>query len=322
MAKDRDNRHSPSIAGGLIVVTVGIIFLVANLQPDLDIWSIAMRYWPVILIVIGLGKIFDAFRIRGSATTAPDGSTPNRDNGSNLGLGIAMLVLIGFVLFAVLGGHGRVNILETSQSIELQGAKTVNANIEIPSGTLDLAGGASRLLDANFKYRERDGKPAATYNVNHDEGSLDIAQENTSHVHLAGSGNDWRLRFADAVPLDLTADIGAGKANLDLRGMAVTNADLKVGVGHLVLDLGGARKSDLHVDVHGGVGTAVIRLPREVGVRVHASDGLGSVSSGGLHQDHDDYTNDALGKTPATIYLTINGGIGHITLEQEGSSAY
>jgi hypothetical protein len=316
---NREDRHGPSIAGGLIVVTVGIIFLIANLHPDLDVWSVAMRYWPVILIVIGLGKIFDAFRFRDKAPA--DGSTANREN-NNLGLGIAMLVIVGFVVFAVLGGHGRVKIVEASQSIDLQNAKTVNANIEIPSGILDLAGGAPRLLDANFKYRERDGKPAATYTVTHDEGILDIAQENKSHVHLAGAGNDWRLRFANTVPLDLTADIGAGKANLDLRGMAVTNVDLKVGVGNLVLDLGGARKSDLHVDIHGGVGSAVLRLPREVGVRVHASDGLGSVSAGGLHQDNDDYSNDAVGKSPATIYVNVSGGIGHITLEQEGSSAY
>jgi len=63
----------PSIAGGLIVLTVGIIFLIANLRPDLDFWSIAMRYWPVILIVIGLGKIFDAFRIRNDGATDADG---------------------------------------------------------------------------------------------------------------------------------------------------------------------------------------------------------------------------------------------------------
>jgi len=59
---NRQNRNRPSIAGGLIVVTVGIVFLIANLQPDLDFWSIAMRYWPVILIVIGLGKIFEIIK--------------------------------------------------------------------------------------------------------------------------------------------------------------------------------------------------------------------------------------------------------------------
>ncbi|HEY0703940.1 MAG TPA: toast rack family protein [Candidatus Acidoferrales bacterium] len=318
MAKDR---HRPSIAGGLIVVTVGIIFLIANLQPDLDIWSVAMRYWPVILIVIGLGKIFDAFRIRADAP-AP-GAPANSDLGNNLGLGIAMLVLIGFVVFAVLGGHGgRVKSLEASQSVELQGAKTVNATIDLPSGTLDLAGGAPRLLDADFKFRERDGQPIANYTVNHDEGSLDISQENKSHVHLAGSGNDWRLRFADAIPLDLTVNIGAGKANLDLRNLAVTDADLKVGAGHLDLDLTGPRKSDLHVNIRGGVGTADIRVPRDIGVRLHASDGLGDVNAHGFHHDGDDYTNDAVGKSPQTISIDVSGGVGQITLEQQGSASY
>jgi hypothetical protein len=316
---NREDRHHHSITGGLIVLIVGVVALIVNLHPDLDLSSVALRYWPVILIVFGLGKIFDAFRMR---SNAPAGTQDTARDGSNLGVGIAMLVLLLVVVFAVLGGHGRVKILETSQSIDLQNAKTVITNVTLPSGNLDLAGGAPRLLDANFKYRERDGRPAATYTVTHDEGILDIAQENSSHVHLASSGNDWRLRLADAVSLELNVDLGAGKANLDLRGLSVDNADLKLGVGSLDLDLTGARKTDMHVDIHGGIGSAVIHLPRDIGVRVHASDGIGGVSDSGLHQDHDDYTNDALGKSPATIYVTVEGGIGHITLKQEGSSAY
>src|ERR1700722_11225336 len=113
------NRRRPSIADGLIVVTVGIIFLIANLQPDLDFWSIAMRYWPVILIVIGLGKIFDAFRIRHDGSTTADGQ-PRGNN--DLGISLAMLVLLAFVVFAVAHGHGRVKILQDAQSIDLQSA--------------------------------------------------------------------------------------------------------------------------------------------------------------------------------------------------------
>jgi N-terminal domain of toast_rack, DUF2154/Domain of unknown function (DUF5668) len=320
MANREDRPHHHSITGGLIVVIVGVVILIANLHPDLDLWSVALRYWPVILIIFGLGKIFDAFRIRSSAPAGGPDAAP--DTGANLGLGVAVSVIAVCVVIAVLSGHGHVKILETSQSIDLQNAKTVNTTITLPSGNLDLAGGAPRLLDANFKYRERDGKPTATYTVTHDEGILDIAQENSSHVHLASSGNDWRLRFADAVPLELNVDLGAGKANLDLRGLSVDNADLKLGVGSLDLNLTGPRKTDMHVDIHGGIGSATIHLPREVGVRVHASDGIGGVSDSGLHQDHDDYTNDALGKSPATIYVTVEGGIGHITLKQEASSTY
>jgi hypothetical protein len=316
---NRQNRNRPSIAGGLIVVTVGIVFLIANLQPDLDFWSIAMRYWPVILIVIGLGKIFDAFRIRNDGATDADGK-PRGNN--DLGITLAILVLLAFVVVAVMRGHGRVKILQDAQTIDLQSAKTVTANIDMPSGTLDLAGGASKLLDANFTYRDRDGKPQTNYTVSKDEGILDITQENPSHVHLAGSGNDWRLRFADGVPLDFNLNLGAGKGNVNLQGLEVAHADLKVGVGRLDLDLTGPRKSDLHVDIHGGVGTADIILPRNIGVRVHASDGLGDVNAHGFHHDGDDYTNDALGKSPNTIYVNVSGGVGQITLEEKGSASY
>jgi len=306
---DIQHRKRTSIAGGLIVVIIGVIFLIANLQPQLDMWSIAMRYWPVFLILIGLGKIFDAFLMRNDGS--PRGAT------GNAGMALVMLVLLGFLFFALQRGHGRVNTRQESQTIGLQGAKSVVANIDLPSGSLDLSGGASQLLDANFRYRERDGRPEASYSVSGDHGTLDISQNNDSHTHLAGSGNDWRLLLGNAIPLDLNISIGAGKAKLNFQGLDVSHADVKIGAGELNLDLTGPRKSDLHVDIHGGVGTAVIRLPRDVGSHIQTSGGLGSVNASGFHEADDAYTNDAFGKSPATIYVTVSGGVGQVTLVQQ-----
>lgn len=83
------------------------------------------------------------------------------------------------------------------------------------------------------------------------------------------------------------------------------------------LDLTGERKGNLQAEIHGGVGSAKIRLPRDVGVRVHASGGIGSLETGGLKRDGDAYINDAYGKTAATITMNVEGGIGEIRLEQE-----
>jgi len=52
-------------------------------------------------------------------------------------------------------------------------------------------------------------------------------------------------------------------------------------------------------------------------VRVHVSGGIGSVSPHGLTREGDDYVNAALGKSPATIDLTIEGGIGSISLRTD-----
>ncbi len=53
------NRLRPSLLGALIWIGLGILFLLKNLGIGPDIWSLAGRYWPVLLILLGLGKILD-----------------------------------------------------------------------------------------------------------------------------------------------------------------------------------------------------------------------------------------------------------------------
>ncbi|HEY4950109.1 MAG TPA: toast rack family protein [Candidatus Acidoferrales bacterium] len=298
-----------SIGGALIVIAVGIFFLVINLHPDLDAWSIIGRYWPVLLIAIGLGYIWDAWMDR----TYSQADGPRHHTGAPVAV-LVVLILLGFALW-----HGRNSrpVLHATQDVSLQGAQFVTTNLDIPSGSLEVAGGASQLLNANFDYHESDGAPRVEYSVSGGRGDLSITQENKLHVHLAIARNDWQLRFADNVPMDMNVQIGAGSSNLRLQGLSVKNLDVQAGVGQLNLDLTGPRKSDLHVDIHGGVGSASIRLPKDVGVRVHASGGIGSVSPHGLTREGDDYVNDVLGKTPATIDLTIEGGIGSVSLRTD-----
>jgi hypothetical protein len=58
-------------------------------------------------------------------------------------------------------------------------------------------------------------------------------------------------------------------------------------------------------------------VPRDEGVRVVASGGIGSIHADGLKNNGDGYVNDAYGKTPQTIELTVHGGVGQINLEEE-----
>lgn len=303
---ERPRRHG-SITGALFLIGLGVLFLLANMRPDFDPWSALMRYWPVILILLGLGKIWDAYRIRYNSSGGESGAS-----GTVLAL-LVFLVILGIALWAGRSGAGTSH---SSEGIELQGAKSVDANVEMPAGTLDLRGGATRLLDADFSYRESEGKPRVDYVVSNGQGHLDVAQDER-HLHLGGRRNDWKLRFADAVPLDLKVNLGAGKSDLQLRDMDLTNLDIHIGVGQMELDLTGQRKNDLQVEIEGGVGQARILLPRDVGVQAHVSGGIGSVGSDGLKRDGDTYVNDAYEKPGPKIRLNVQGGVGEIDLVQE-----
>jgi hypothetical protein len=311
---NRTPKNTPSLAFPLILIVIGGLFLYANWKPDIDPWHVLGTYWPLILIFLGLGKIWSNTRQGGS----PQRYSP--------GLSVGVLLFVAVMIFLL--WHGKSFSRERGYSsamqhvvrtVDLGGAKSVRASIDFPAGELTISGLATHLLDANFDQRESAGEPTVTYDHSGDEGTLTISA-GAGHDHVAFPGHTesrWNLRFGGGVPLDLKIDMGAGQGNLHLRDLPVTKLELNIGAGQVNADLTGDRKQDLTADIEGGVGEAQIRLPKNVGVIVEASGGIGSVDTRGLKRQGDRYVNDAYGKSAATIHLKVEGGVGHIGLTQE-----
>jgi DUF4097 and DUF4098 domain-containing protein YvlB len=57
-------QRRPSLLGGLLWTALGALFLLHNFDVGPDVWHIAGRYWPVLLILLGLGKVIDFYRRR------------------------------------------------------------------------------------------------------------------------------------------------------------------------------------------------------------------------------------------------------------------
>ena len=83
------------------------------------------------------------------------------------------------------------------------------------------------------------------------------------------------------------------------------------------LDLVGQWDHDLDASIKGGVGEITVHLPSNVGVRVDASKGIGSIKAHGFMKEGGDYVNEAYGKSGVTLSIDINAGIGEIRLKTE-----
>lgn len=309
MNDNRRTRYRGSITGALVLIAIGVLLLVTNMHPGVA-WGLLWHYWPLILIFIGVGQIFDAFifRERTGAPTTPDHVS---------GVTVAFVVLILIFGLAVWKGHVvRPDLIHDTHAVELLGAKEVSADINMPAGQLDISGGAPRLLDSDFRYREEEGKPSVDYSVTGDHGALTIRQEGT-HLHLGTTTNDWKLNFGGSEPLDVKLNMGAGQSELNFRGINLRHLEVQVGAGQMTLDLTGPRKANLDATIEGGVGSGTIRLPKDIGVRVHAEGGIGSINADGLTHDGGAWVNDAYGKSPTSITLEVHGGIGEINLQLE-----
>jgi hypothetical protein len=309
-----DGLQRRSIGGAIFLIALGLLFLFFNLRPEADPWPVVSRYWPLLLVFLGLGKLWDYLWLCRHPGAAPG----QRISGASVAL-ILLLILFGAAVvrgkYTRAPAHDAPSVHDV-KAIERQGAQSLRADIEMPAGQLRLSGGSSRLLDADFRYSANQGTPHVDYSVSNGVGDLHIRQHGES-VHFDRTENDWDLRLGNDVPLDLRLEMGAGSGELRLRDVPLTRLRVEMGAGELRADLTGARKNDLQADIQGGVGKATIRLPRNVGVIVHASGGLGSIDAHGLKNDGGAYVNDVYGKSPVTLKLNVEGGIGQIELELE-----
>jgi hypothetical protein len=201
-----------------------------------------------------------------------------------------------------------------NRSVEQGAAREARVQIEMGAGELRIEPGSGKLLDADFHYSAVEWRPELKYDISAARGYLTVRQPPIRGFNTGNQENRWDLRLSDKIPLDLRVQLGAGEGTLRLSGMAVRRLEVNVGAGQLNLDLRGGWDENFEGTIRGGVGEAVVRLPREVGVRVRASGGIGGVEAEGLEKEGEYYINEAYGKSGVRVRLDISGGIGEIRL--------
>jgi hypothetical protein len=255
---------------------------------------------------------------------------------------VSLLALTVF-LMATIGCTGksiRVGSLRSeSESVELGSADSVDVEIIMGAGELDVAGGASDLLEADFTYNVEELEPDVDYK-NDKLSVVTPSVENTGVGALWDLDDyryEWELRLNDEVPMEMDITMGAGRSDLVLGSLSLTRLDLETGAGDVTLDLTGSASltrlnvdagvgeitvdltgdwsRDLDADIKAGVGKLTILLPRDVGVRVDVEGGISDTDTRGLNRDGDAYVNDTYGESEVTLRVDIQAGIGDVNLE-------
>ncbi|HEX7587428.1 MAG TPA: DUF5668 domain-containing protein [Anaerolineae bacterium] len=293
----------PSLIGPLILITLGVLFLLANFgMLPLSFWEIAARFWPLVLILVGLELVFG----RRSAIGA-------------LVVVVLWLALVGGVVWLASAGGGvlpSAPLITETLSEPLGDIKSATINLDIGVATTNviaLGAEASDLMKGTFAHSSGI-RIAKSYNVAANEGRLGLKGEGADIALFDFRNSRWDIGLNPGLPLVLNVNGGVGRVELDLSGLNVTAINLDAGVGTIAATT--PSKGVTTLRVNGGVGNATITVPNGVSARIHVNSGLGAirVNETRFPKAADGYQSSDYGSSANKIDIAVDGGVGSVDI--------
>ncbi|MCR4406354.1 MAG: DUF5668 domain-containing protein [Anaerolineae bacterium] len=294
-------RRRVSLVGPAILIGFGLLLLANNfgLLPG-NVWAVALRFWPVILILLGLEILIGRRSTLASAIIAI----------------IGLLLIVGLVVAAIYWNWGGVAQSGISEHLvqEMEGAESAVVSLDFAVGDLRVRGlkDSPDLMDARFN-----GLPVEhQYEVTAGRGHLQLKSSGGDIAWWPNAAveNTWDIALSSRIPLILDVETGVGQAVLDFSDLQVTDFSLNAGVGGVRVIL--PAKGRVMATVEAGMGGVVLEIPPGMAARIDAEVGLGGLKvdesrfprTGKYYESPDYATADN------RVDLRIDGGIGAITV--------
>lgn len=203
--------------------------------------------------------------------------------------------------------HDKAQLVE-EQCVEVGAAEAVMAVVKLGAGQLDVGGGAESLLEARFTYDDPDLKPEVCYAVDAGQGRLDVTHAVQRGISCSRRNQDWRLRFNDTIPLDLSLSVGAGSVALDGGTLNLTDFTVQMGSGRITAAMNGTLSQLERVKLNAASGQLALNMAGEY-------PALRTLELGTASGKHD---LTLTGTFPALEKLTIGSANGTINLALAG----
>lgn len=243
--------------------------------------------------------------------------------GTSKTMRVLVAAALGMSLFAA-AGCVRVDLPESenesvSERIETGSATEIDATIDMGAGELDVVGGDTDAFEGTFEFSQPSWEPEVSYEVSDGTGELSVETPDGKGFDFSLNEDSfyaWDLRLPTGLPMNLSVNMGAGEADLDLRGCDVRELSVDLGAGDTSIDLSGEWSNDLTASINAGAGKLELKVPANVGVRlVGYRDGIGTYSADGFAQDGDALVNDAWDTAEVRFEIELRRGIGEVIVK-------
>jgi len=292
-----ENRRYSLVAPLLLILVGGALLLNQLGIWHLD-WSAIWRYWPAVLILIGIEILLGRTRL-----------------GNALTLLIGAAVVVAVLFYTPVASFEAERATET-YAYPLTGAETATIHLGVSVGSIHLYAleDLDNLLEAEVSHDPERARIVEKYDLMGDEARVTLKTTGTGASSIGRNQlQEWRVGLSPAVPIRLHFDGGANEADLDLTGLTLSRLDVNVGVGDATVRLSEVGTYDAALD--GGVGLLTLVVPSEAEARIRVDGALGAIDVASRYEEQGRYyVTERYDTDEDHILVDIDGGIGAIHL--------
>ncbi len=255
-----------SILFPILLIALGLIFLAQTLGfVPWEVWGQLWRFWPVILILIGLDVLVGGRSALGRYIIGA----------------IALAAIGGLLLMATISpmafpNYGVPHLLTHDVEAELG---------TVESATIRLSTGASD-IELSELDRESDLLAGGAIQSNRNINQKMRRSDGTGVLELHGSGegifgganqlsDEWDIMLTQKVPLNLEFSFGATDATLDLSSLSVTR--FKVDAGASTINIVAPQLGHTMGTISTGAAEINIEIPEGVAASIRVDGGLSAI---------------------------------------------
>ena len=255
----------------VLLIAVGVLLLLNTLGVlPWSFWQAIWRFWPLVLVLIGVELMLGRGNPWLSALLAL----------------LVVGVVVAFAFFAAVvpwtwsrGGPAAV-VMQQEVQVPLEGAREATVTMRFGAGRLDVAAlsaDSANLLEGSLQHqRGEEGVRVSTERQGDRAAVVVEARDGAVFVVPGGSDEHWQLRLNPSLPLDLRFEGGAAEVDLDLRALRVRSLHVETGASSARIVLPEAAGRTV-ATIKAGMAQLRVDVPEGVAVRIDTGSGLSSV---------------------------------------------
>lgn len=148
-----------------------------------------------------------------------------------------LIAVCTFMLFGLAGGLVAEDIQKVKKTVTADGAKQISVEWEFGAGRVTLGpADMDEIAKIDISYDADRVNYDVSYDVRREVGHLSMDTEIEDHIRDGDIENDWDVTLSTRYPGELSLDMGACDASMDLGGIPLVDARLEIGAASGEID--------------------------------------------------------------------------------------